>query len=82
MGIGSGIALIVIGAILYFAVDVSFGAIDIQMIGVILMLAGLAVAILSVVMLMSRRSTSRTVSQENVGGTTVTREERRDPGTY
>lgn len=82
MGIGSGIALIAIGAILYFAVDVSFGAINIQMIGVILMIAGLAVAVISFIMGASRRSSTRTVTQESVDGRTVTREDRRDPGTY
>lgn len=81
MGIGSGIGLMAIGAILYFAVDVSFGAINVQMIGVILMIAGLAVAVISLFMMGSRR-TSRTVTQEQVGGTTVTHEDRRDPGTY
>lgn len=47
MGIGSGIALMAIGAILYFAVDVSFGVVDVKMIGVILMIAGLAVSVIS-----------------------------------
>ena len=81
MGIGSGIALMVVGAILYFAVDVSFGVVNVQMIGLILMIAGLAVAVISVLQMGSRRS-SRTITQEQVDGTTVTREDRRDPGAY
>lgn len=82
MGTGGGIALMAIGAILYFAVDVSFGAINIQVIGVILMIAGLAVVLISFLRGSSRRSSTRTVTQENIDGRTVTREDRRDPGTY
>lgn len=81
MGIGSGIGLIVVGAILYFAVPGQLGPINISMIGVILMIAGLAVAVISAFMMSSRR-TSRVVTQEGPAGTTVTREDRRDPGTY
>jgi len=40
MGIGTGIFLIVIGAILVFAVDWSIGGLDLQAIGWILMAAG------------------------------------------
>jgi hypothetical protein len=40
MGIGTGIFLIVIGAILVFAVDWSIGGLDLQAVGWILMAAG------------------------------------------
>jgi hypothetical protein len=45
MTIGSGIALAAIGAILFFAVDFTIAGLDIAVVGVILMLAGLAVII-------------------------------------
>lgn len=41
MGIGSSIALIAIGAILAFAVDLNLAGIDITVVGYILMVAGL-----------------------------------------
>ncbi|MEO5680602.1 MAG: DUF6458 family protein [Acidimicrobiales bacterium] len=40
MGIGAGVFLIAIGAVLTFAVDYSVSGIDIKVVGVILMLAG------------------------------------------
>lgn len=49
MTIGGGIALIVLGAILAYAVNFDLGAINIQMIGYILMVAGVIGAIVGVV---------------------------------
>ena len=43
MGLGTGIALIVIGAILAFAVNVDVPAVDLTLIGYILMAAGAVV---------------------------------------
>jgi hypothetical protein len=40
MGIGAGVFLIAVGAILTFALDVSVSGIDLQVVGVILMIAG------------------------------------------
>ncbi len=54
MTLGASIALIVIGAILAFAVDFQVAGVDIQVIGYILMLGGLVGAILTVA-LSSRR---------------------------
>jgi Domain of unknown function (DUF6458) len=42
MGIGVGIFLIVVGAIMTFALDVSVAGIDLDVVGWILMLAGVA----------------------------------------
>jgi hypothetical protein len=42
MGLGSSLTLITVGAILAFAVKVDFAGLDIQVMGYILMLAGLA----------------------------------------
>ncbi|SDS10444.1 DUF6458 family protein [Actinopolymorpha singaporensis] len=50
MGLGSGIFLIVVGAILYGAVDVDLPYVDDDALGLILLLAGLAVVIVAVVL--------------------------------
>ncbi|MET9023018.1 DUF6458 family protein [Actinopolymorpha sp. NPDC004070] len=50
MGLGSGIFLIVIGAILYGAVDVDLPYVDDDALGLILLLAGLAVVIVAAVL--------------------------------
>ncbi|WP_307482811.1 DUF6458 family protein [Microbacterium trichothecenolyticum] len=61
MGIGSGIALFVIGAILAFAVDIDLGGtVDLALIGYILMVAGAVVFVLSLVLMLRRRSTVST----------------------
>jgi len=61
MGIGSGIALVVIGAILAFAVNVDTGGfIDLHLIGYILMAAGVVVFLISLVFVLRRRSTVST----------------------
>lgn len=46
MGIGAGIFLIVVGAIMAFALDVTLAGVDLQVVGWILMLAGVAGLIL------------------------------------
>ncbi|WP_439594300.1 DUF6458 family protein [Microbacterium sp.] len=70
MGIGTGIALFVIGAILAFAVNVDTGGyIDLDLIGYILMGAGVVVALISLVLVLRRRRTD-TVERTSV-----------DPGT-
>ncbi|MBD8058093.1 hypothetical protein IC607_03820 [Cellulomonas sp. JH27-2] len=58
MGIGGGILLIVIGAILAFAVSDSVDAVDLSMIGYICIGAGVLVLILAVVMNAQRSNTS------------------------
>jgi predicted anti-sigma-YlaC factor YlaD len=61
MGIGSGIALFVIGAILAFAVNVDLGGfVDLHLIGYILMIAGVVVFLISLVFVLRRRSTVST----------------------
>jgi hypothetical protein len=70
MGIGGGIALLVVGAILAFAVRESLEGINTTMIGWILMGAGLLTIILSLVINNQRRNTSHTavVERRDVGG--------------
>jgi hypothetical protein len=55
MSIGGSIALIVIGAILRFAVTVSTTYVDLKAIGVILMVAGVVCLGISIAFLVSRR---------------------------
>lgn len=50
MGIGSGIALAAVGAILAFAVQDSISGVDLTMVGYILLGAGLLIAAASMVM--------------------------------
>lgn len=59
MTIGGSIALIVIGAILAFAVEFDIAGIDINIIGYILMLAGAVGALLGLVTRGSRRTVVR-----------------------
>ena len=76
MSIGLGIFLIVVGAILAFALQVQVDWIDLQLVGYICLIAGVLVTILGIVLLVRRRqslTTSRTsvdpVSGERVDAT-------------
>ncbi len=61
MSLGAGILLVVIGAILTFALDVQVDWINLVMVGYILMAAGLVGIILGIVLIARRRSSSVTV---------------------
>jgi hypothetical protein len=63
MSIGAGIALIVIGAILRFAVYVTLSWVDLHLIGDILMAAGVLVVILGIVLLVRKRRSVVTTRQ-------------------
>jgi hypothetical protein len=63
MTIGGSIALIVLGAILYFAVELEVAGLDINVIGVILMIAGLIGLVLGLVA-MNRTAATTTVERE------------------
>lgn len=82
MSIGGGIFLIVVGAILAFAVDFQVAGVNIHVIGDILMIAGVLVVILGIVLLTRRRSlTSTTRSQvDPVSGDRVTQRRTEDGG--
>jgi len=60
MSMGLGIALVVIGAILYFAIDVPVEAVNLDLIGIILMIAGAVVFIIGLVLMMRRRQVTTT----------------------
>ncbi|AMG84483.1 MULTISPECIES: DUF6458 family protein [Microbacterium] len=65
MSIGSGIALFVIGAILVFAINVDVPWVDLDMVGYILMGAGVIIFLIGIVLLARRRRTE-TVSRTYV----------------
>lgn len=84
MGIGIGILLIAVGAILTFAVHATVNGIDIQTVGVILMIVGAIGLLIDLVIFAPRRrrydrqtvtdggvpvAGQRTVTRENVDGT-------------
>jgi protein-S-isoprenylcysteine O-methyltransferase Ste14 len=77
MGIGSGIALFVIGAILYFALHVQVGFVDISTVGLILMVAGVVLFLVALLLTLRGR---RTVVSSNDGRSRTVRETTdRDP---
>lgn len=71
MYIGLGILLLVLGAILYFAVTASIGGISLSMVGLILMIGGAVAIVLSFLQQAGARSR----------GSSVTRETTVDPST-
>ena len=60
MSIGVGIFLFVVGAVLTFALNVELGWINLDLVGYLLMGAGIVVVIIGLVLLMRRRSRSST----------------------
>lgn len=60
MSIGFGIFLVVVGAILVYAVNVDVSGLDLNMIGYILMGAGVIVVLIGIALLLRRRSVSTT----------------------
>ncbi len=77
MGIGSGIALVVIGAILTFAVNLENAWVDLDLIGYILMGAGVVVFLISLVLVLRKRSSVETVRHVDNSGERVTERETR-----
>ncbi|MDJ0378617.1 DUF6458 family protein [Cryobacterium sp. PH31-L1] len=77
MSIGLGIFLLVVGAILVWALDVTVTGIDLTLVGYILLAAGALVTILGLVLMTRRRnsvSTTRTIA-DPANGEQVTRRE-------
>ncbi|WP_394768738.1 DUF6458 family protein [Lacisediminihabitans sp.] len=68
MGIGSGIFLFVVGAILAFALNFQVSWIDIHLVGYILMGAGILVFIISLVLVLRKRQTVSTTRTVNPNG--------------
>jgi hypothetical protein len=49
MGIGAGILIAAVGAVLAFAVTAEIAGVDVQTIGVIMLIAGLAIALIAAI---------------------------------
>jgi divalent metal cation (Fe/Co/Zn/Cd) transporter len=75
MSIGAGIFLFVVGAILAFAVDGSLGggAVDLSMIGYILMGGGALVTLISLAFFFKKRTRTTSVATEDSAGHVVER---------
>jgi hypothetical protein len=73
MGIGAGIFLVAVGAILAFAVNVTATGFNIHTIGIILMIVGIAGIFLDLVLFMPRRRHTTVVTDSRVAEPTVTR---------
>jgi len=74
MGIGTGIFLFVVGAILAFALNVQVSWIDLNFVGYLLMGAGFVVALISGILLARKRQSITTVHNgvDPVSGESVT----------
>lgn len=82
MGIGSGIFLFVVGAILAFAINVQVDWANLDLIGYLLMGAGVVVFLISLVLVMRKRSSVETVRHiDSAGGEQVTQHETRSDTT-
>jgi cytosine/uracil/thiamine/allantoin permease len=81
MSIGLGIFLVAVGAILVWALNVDVGWIDLDMVGYILMFAGVVVIIVGIALMLRRRqSVSTTHTQvDPASGSQVTRNESSTP---
>lgn len=77
MGIGSGIALFVIGAILTFAVNLENAWMDFDLTGLIFMGAGVVVFLISLVLVLRKRTSVETVRHVGNGRETITEHETR-----
>lgn len=55
MGIGAGILIAAVGAVLAYAVTAEFQGIDVNVVGVILMIAGVAIALIALIATVARR---------------------------
>ena len=68
MGIGLGIVLIALGAILYWAVDVDIPGIEDSTLGMILMIVGVLALVLGLVMNAQRGRTKHVVEERRTDG--------------
>ncbi|TQL47519.1 hypothetical protein FB562_0582 [Homoserinimonas aerilata] len=82
MGIGTGIFLFVVGAIVTFALNFEVEWANLDLIGYILMGAGFIVFVISLILVMRKRSSVETVRRvDGAGEQVVERETRSDSGT-
>jgi len=82
MSIGVGIFLFVVGAILRFALRVQVTWLNLELVGDLLMGAGVVVVVIGIVLLVRKRSsvtTVRTAVDPNSGENVASRETKVDP---
>jgi uncharacterized membrane protein SirB2 len=82
MSLGTGIVLFVIGAILVFATDIQLDWINLDVVGYILMIAGIAGIVLGLVLMTRRRqtvATTRSAVDPGTGERVTSRATERDP---
>jgi len=71
MSIGTGIVLVVIGAILTFALDLQVAGVNFDLIGYILMIAGAVVFVIGLVLMMRKRTSVTTVHNNDGANNSV-----------
>jgi len=81
MSLGLGIVLVVIGAILTYALNITVEWIDLQLVGYILMAAGAVIIVIGIILLARRRRTIATshTSVDPATGDRMTRAENSAP---
>jgi hypothetical protein len=67
MGIGGGLFLVAVGAVLTWGVNATVSGIDVQTIGVILMIVGAVGVALDLILFAPRRRRTRVVSSNSSG---------------
>ena len=73
MGIGGGVFLAAVGAVLDFAVADNVSGVNLHTVGLILLIAGIAIALLDAVLLMPRRRRSHVLVDDGVHQPTAIR---------
>jgi membrane-bound ClpP family serine protease len=84
VSLGGGIFLIVVGAILAFALNVNLGWIDLHMVGYICLIAGIVITIIGII-LITRKRTSRVTRSTTIDpntGQQVDTTRRDDPNEF
>ncbi|MDP3968266.1 MAG: DUF6458 family protein [Nocardioides sp.] len=69
MGIGIGVVLFVLGAIVYFALEINLVGMDDAALGIILMIAGVAAVVIGLIMNQQRARTKHVVEERHTGDT-------------
>jgi hypothetical protein len=69
MGIGASIFLIAIGAILTFALDIELSGLNLDVVGIILMLVGMVGLLMTLFVWAPRRRATRVIEERPVVGT-------------
>ena len=84
MSLGGGIFLIVVGAILAFALNVNLSWIDLHMVGYICLIAGIIITIIGIILITRRRTSriSRSTTIDPNSGQQVDTTRRDDPNDF